>query len=634
GLPENRRAVVSGSFSRALAAADPDGATDILLTHLLAAPTDNESLIALYDAADNDQQRLALVDRLATAHPLHTSRFVRYLIADAGSANTVAALLLAQPPDESPAHQLVLAEVLDAAARPRDALDALNAITSDDNAIDAAATAARAGILFRLGRSEDARTALTTSPDDAEHLVAAAAGWESMLDAGRAWRVATDALTRLAPADLDLRAEAHRRAGANARRLHHTDEAIQQNEAAALLTPWAEEPLIGLFSIYAESGDRPDEAQRIDIIRRAREAVPDGRVIQSFRIREAVSRRQFDIAERLLLQLLRTSPHDLEAVATLRQIWLTAGDADVAEQWLRDQHQRFPAESVYVIELANVLLDNKQETDAVTLLDGWMKSFPGSPDVSRRLEQVLRDPLRNTERADELAWKRIEMLPPGPDVLLEKIQLFAGSGRFTEARRLLDTVDADSADDNTIARLGTIVMESARKVTMGVGDSRLEILDFCMATLERFPQLPLNAHLVTVVLACRAGVPIEEIVQAVDRLERFDTESLGRPLGEAINELANAGRAHDALTLAAIVARERDFGSEFTIRWMLLALSDGTRDDVDDVLRAIESRTTLEQFFRDSGTVFARADYDPADLVLNVAQRFNAPADDQRAIDL
>lgn len=633
-LPPERRRLVAGSQARATAAAAHNEATEILRSHLLEAPQDTATLLALFDIIPGTSERVAVVRDLILAHPTEFTRFSQHLIAGADSARTVVdAIEDIAEADE--ATRLLLATALELSGDPRAAARRLADIKPTDPILQATTSAARSALLFRLGQLEQAQRLLAQDCfNTPTGLLIQAEAHEAMFNAGAARASAEAALDALQSEETLLVAEAHRRAGANARRLDQTSDAIRHYEAAAELAPWAEESLVGLFSIYSTSGDQPDEAQRIDVIRRAREAVPDGRVIQSFRIREAISRRQFDIAERLINGLLKTTPHDPESVATLRQIWIASGELESARSWLQERADRFPGVTVYPIELATVLLEEDRVAEARSLLAATLDTFPGSPDVSRSLEHVLRTRLGDDVAANGYAWKRIALLPQTTSVTIEMIELHARDEHYKEAIALLRGLADANFTETDRTRLANTLIEIGRPI-LSMGRSRISepLVQFFLSATEACPDLPLATHTIGILLACKSGAPLEEIVHATDRLGRFSGEELDRPLGAAVSELVDAQRMPDAMVLSSIIAdSHHDMSEAFLVRWLYLADSAGSREDVEEALATIESRTDLEGFFRRA--LINQKDYGLADQIQGFAARLSVPGHDERAIAL
>ncbi|MEO1130204.1 MAG: hypothetical protein AAFX05_10935, partial [Planctomycetota bacterium] len=246
-----------------------------------------------------------------------------------------------------------------------------------------------------------------------------------------------------------LLAIAHQHAAATALQAGKIEQASASADRAISLAPRWEQAQALRLRLDAPTSPIGDETRFRETLSTLRDVLPEGRILRLLRAQQFGARGQTDIAERRLLELDGAYPADPDIVGALVRLWMSADALDRADNWLREQRDRYPGLSVFVIWAAEVGLRESEPQVAVELLSSWLARFPGDDEVSVSLERVYRTHLDDEEMADRIAINRLSRRPATPELARQRTLLFIRTGQMTRALEQAeialndDTVDRD-----------------------------------------------------------------------------------------------------------------------------------------------------------------------------------------------
>ncbi|MFG0307512.1 MAG: hypothetical protein ACF8Q5_15020 [Phycisphaerales bacterium JB040] len=243
------------------------------------------------------------------------------------------------------------------------------------------------------------------------------------LAAGQRFRDALDALSDAGPtvASLRLSADIRRTLGEpgpeaacyeEALRLDPTDETLHHD-------------LLQVLTTNAQMEDRVGPA-----LRRLRDRLPAGRLLQQLLAQNLIQSGVLDQAERRLDALVEDGAPLNELVPIYATCWSAritrdnnAGSIPEAIERLRAFHERHPASLDVGAVLAGLLAASEQRDEGLGVLESVLNARLEASDASRALEQYLRTTMDDPAAANQRALQRLERGTLGVDETLELAQI-------------------------------------------------------------------------------------------------------------------------------------------------------------------------------------------------------------------
>lgn len=327
-----------------------------------------------------------------------------------------------------------------------------------DDEIDFSALLLNAGLLAEAARGEDADRLLDTAQRQAvtpqDRLVLS----RSLLQRGR-YR---DTLRMLEPIASDEQAASSDRVLAMHfmslvhDRLGDTDEALRVSLEALDID--AQEFLSARQ--IARLTDSPASIARLRVVPGAE---PELLVSQA---KAAMAKEQFDLAERLLLRAWDLPLASDETAEMLASLWLRSDSLPRAEQWLKDQSERFPDRERLLVLLSRVRAEDRRPDESLSGIASAMTLRPGSEVLSREFERILREDFASEDRWLSQARARLANAPRTFATLAEQAEIELLSGDILQAVTLAELA-ADLAPDMRPVEsrmVSSILEEAAREI--------------------------------------------------------------------------------------------------------------------------------------------------------------------------
>ncbi|MBL8745707.1 MAG: tetratricopeptide repeat protein [Phycisphaerae bacterium] len=521
-LSEADRAIGASSIVRAKAACLGDAeAVRLLAQQLRAFPADGATLRDLFSRLDRSRPDVFLNEILSliAGAPLQESRYARAALAGESDPSRLRAALDALKPDRAakPEARLFRARLLEAAGDHAAAEQELASLLQSFPDYPAAIIA-RTSLLWRLGRGDEAQALISTIGDTAEPALREAKilALTEIGDHESASALITPmlpALDRAQSTDVDRLLLAARLRLLNG----EFSEAERLLRTVNLVDPTRDEAYGVLLNLYSRSGPLASESKLVATIRSLRENSPSSPTLRLLRAQEALQRDQLDIAERDLLDLSEESPARPGVVEALVRLWSNLGRHAHAEEWLREQAERRPDESIFTVQLALLLDGRGRRPEAIGVLESRLARMPGDDAASRTLEGWLREDPSQRERAEALARARIARSPKTVDAMIELAEVSASSGRYEEAADAVRRAASAhrSLRPDLVSRLARLTVEESMDALKGKGDMAAMIALF-RAVCEAAPNISPGVYAVGVQLLARSGAPVEEIYSLIE----------------------------------------------------------------------------------------------------------------------
>jgi len=556
--------VAGSSIARARAAAlDSPEAAAVLRERLRESPADGAAMQDLYRLFDPTNVG-ALVNEtllLIEASPLHEARYADAVLQRHGSSEGIRSAIARLPAERgsSPAARLLEARMA-VAIGDFEGADAILTPATATAAPWPAAIVARTSILARLSRFDEARALLDALDSNTNPSVidAHAAALAEIAEP----REALDLLAPLLADESQLGMDTDRRLLAARLNLvlGQFEEAERLLQQVILSDPTRDEAFAALINMYGRSGPMHDDIKLIATLRTLRDANPSSPTLRWLRAQEAIGRKQYDLAERDLLDLAEEFPDRSGVVLGLVRLWLEQGRADEAQIWLRAQLERHPESSACAIALAEVLDRTGRRDEAIVLMEHRLAATPGDAEVSRALEQILRENPEQRRRADTLARARLARSGQHAEAFVELAELEASGGDLERAanavRRAVEHPGQLHPElVNRLSKLATDLAEDALRGRRSTVPVRSIVYDIA----EKIPGAPAPVFAQALRLLGRTGASVDRITAmveqasrahpgAVRRIEFFSTviDTMLRP---GVNDFPGEPRPKDAIAV-------------------------------------------------------------------------------------
>ncbi|MEC9372938.1 MAG: tetratricopeptide repeat protein, partial [Planctomycetota bacterium] len=608
-LSDRERRLAASRLTRARAAATPDQqARAILRARLAESPRDAEVLADLLARLEPAELETLIdeVVRLIEQSPFGLASYTEALLRQRSARELIEALDTA-PPDFSDrlAARILRARLLASQYRYPEAEETLRAALEADPT--SAAVSLELAILLAEQTRVDEAAAIVNSlanSADPEQILAKSLALQAM---GRT----EAALQSLAPllAETD-RPEVAYLAAELMRDLGRARDAERLAIRAIQLDPTFESAFAMLIELYSSEGPISDPARLTMTIRELRRALPSSRALRFLRAAELVRARQFDQAERDLLDLAEEEP-TARVIEPLVEIWIATGSTDRAERWLREKLEAGAREPVFTLQLARVLAETDRAEEAARILREWIENRPSDITASRVLEAVLRDELNRADEADRMAMRRLDRMPPS---LARSLELMAVSLRQSRVQTALEALES------AIEQAETPTPDQTRFIAAGLEQmdqqstlGRIppaEIIDLHERALAAIENLPVEIHRNLLGLLIREDAAADRLIRALTRTVRaFPNDAAAYYLSVAQN-LSQGDRFEDALRVIKHATEVQGLASpEFTyfrVRYAALAA------EADELLAAVEHGVARDTIIGPAG-IFAGVSTDLAD---------------------
>jgi len=204
--------------------------------------------------------------------------------------------------------------------------------------------------------------------------------------------------------------------------LGETDGARAALERAIEADPFDERAYRALLTFHGPNGPRPDGERSAEIGRLLRERVSGGRLLRQVVIGEMLRRGLVDEAGERLATLFEEDPADEQTLDAVLTRWRSLAAADRRDEIDLDPVKRavgdHPASDAVVRLLAAGLILRAMPAEALAEVEAY-EARTGSRSLERLREQVIREGLGDTARADALTAERLARSPRSIDRSLE-----------------------------------------------------------------------------------------------------------------------------------------------------------------------------------------------------------------------
>jgi tetratricopeptide (TPR) repeat protein len=608
---------------RAQAAALPDDdAAELLRAHLALQPSDGEALRELM--ARRGVAPAARIDEvlaLIQAAPIYEQRFAQALLLGGADPAAMAEAVRAHPRGASPEGRLLVARLLTMRGDLPAAESQLAQLVSEMPGY-APGVVARTITLIRLGRGDEARALLNTIDENQSDdlRVAKALAMSELGDPQGAWAMLLPLLgeTSTSASRVD-----HLLLGARfASQLGELGDTERLLRRVLELDPTRDEAFSGLITLYNRGSPLASDDKLVDVVRRVRDADPSSPTLRWLRAQEAIQRRQFDLAQRDLMDLAEEYPDRAGVAEALVRVWVALDARQTAETWLREKMERYPDNSAFASELAGLLAEQKRTAEAAALLESRLAARPGDELIARRLEMVLRADPATRARADELAEARLGRAPQTPETRLERAELALLRGDLAATvDRLTQLANAGDRPLPPAARprLGRMIVEISRRALNGDVDT-MAVLQIARQTIDIWGPASPDAWLsyLRVMVKAREEVPV--IIEACERAGREHEAVRVVAFAAVVEEMTRTGTAampaevrdEDAIVVLEHASRTlKPAPTQLQVFWITRTVQtpDETRDT--RLARAIDSvRQTqnVDEVLTELGKIFGRGE--------------------------
>lgn len=610
---------------RAQAAALPDDeAAELLRAHLALQPSDGEALRELMarrgaGTVGRIDEVLALID----AAPIYEQRFAQALLLGGAEPAAMAEAVRAHPRGGTPAGRLLVARLLTLRGDLPAAESQLAELVREKPGY-APGVVARTITLIRLGRGDEARALLgTVDESQSDDLrVAKALAMSELGDPQGAWTIL---LPLLEESSTSASRVDHLLLGARfASQLGELDDTERLLRRVLELDPTRDEAFSGLVALYNRGSPLASDDELVDVVRRVRDADPSSPTLRWLRAQEAIQRRQFDLAQRDLMDLAEEYPDRAGVVETLVRVWAALDARQAAETWLREKMERYPDNSAFASELAGLLAEQKRTAEAAALLEARLSARPGDELISRRLESVLRADPETRARADELAAARLARAPQTPETRLERAELAilrGDLGAAVDAMTQLAAPGERALPPAARPRLARVIIEIARRALNGDVDT-LAVLEIARQTIDTWGPASPDAWLAYLRVMVRAREVVPVIIEACERAGREHEAVRLVAFAAVVEEMTRTGTAampaevrdEDAIVVLEHASRTlRPAPTQLQVFWITRTWQ--TRDETRNarLARAINSvRETqnIDEVLAELGKIFGGGDQD------------------------
>lgn len=529
-----------------------------------------------------------------------------------------------------PMAELVYIAMLMRAFRYEEAGAALDALIAANPAL-VDARLRRVGMLIVLNLTDAASELLdgaNPGPDDPLD-----ATYHKALLLAQAGRIeeALHAIERLAsdrPDDIDRVEHLRRKAGLLVSIGRHADAATALNGALEI-DPRSDSVYALLMRLYGFSGPVRDNARLGEIVGLLLANAPQGRTARMLRAEQDALRGRFDDAIATYQTLVSEDPADDAALDGLVKIWLAAGRAAEAADWLAAARQSRPGDRRLRDAWLRALVADHRGNEVIDLLRAAIARRPYDIDSYRRLEEVLKAVGREEESL-QVMRQRWSQMPPSVARSLALAELDVQAEQGPAA--LVHLHEAlKQADDHLSRHLESIMVMATRVASVGPQDEAMELV---RATGERViaqrVAAPSSVYLAYAVALVELDLPLDEILGAIDRAKAVNPSIELEMTALATISLVRRERPDDACLLVdRWLGEERPLGADeaglVERRILLSVIRNEPQRTIDLTRRAFAGEAHTRMRILNVQPVPSRKQYDPlADSLYLLSGEFSS----------
>ncbi|MGD9691855.1 MAG: tetratricopeptide repeat protein [Phycisphaerales bacterium] len=345
--------------------------------------------------------------------------------------------------------------------------------------------------------------------------------------------------------------------------------------------------------------------------------------------RDLMGQKQWSDAIARLKSVLEQRPDDREALAMLLASARQAGAVTEQEEWISEWAAKRPDLSMWLTARAFVLAESDRVAEAVGELQAALDVRPHDGEISRTLEDLLRTRVGDPTRADALALARLARAPKSAESRVELAETLIRAKRPAEAlREVQELLDGPALRDGLVARLVNVGLAASAGVDSEAAPSA-EGLEIVELLAQRLPTIPEALHRRRILALVRAGADVERLRDAARTGARQHPSLAGDAYLLALDELIQAGRPQDALTLASEAAKDpKQTRPSLMASWVLLAISARDGASAEEACRAAITSGRVPEVLASLGQIAPalRTDGVPApdELAFIVASAFGS----------
>jgi tetratricopeptide (TPR) repeat protein len=350
-------------------------------------------------------------------------------------------------------------------------------------------------------------------------------------------------------------------------------------ERALDADPRDERVYAALLALHSPGGALPDEEAVAALGRRMREIMPTSDLLQTMLAGELLRRGLIDDAAAVIVPLFEAAPTEPSRLDAMLNLWrrraiaqrTDANEIDLAQR-IAGEHPNAPG-PVRLLAGGLVLADDPD--GAIAAIDRYEQAT-GDRSLAGLREQLIRDAIRDHERADALALARLDHTPRSIDETIALATVHAGM--ITRGADLAEAIPAirdalaslpddaglteaqRSAAQNAVTRAAIAVdqvpatgRESRPLLDPRASGAMLSLLDFAQG---RGLVVSPGVHELRLILLSKAGAGPDRLIAAA---EHAIAQSLAQPNASPSIERAFLRRAADLLVDAGEADRAFDW---------------------------------------------------------------------------
>jgi tetratricopeptide (TPR) repeat protein len=299
-------------------------------------------------------------------------------------------------------------------------------------------------------------------------------------------------------------------------------------------------------------------------------------------------------------EIVAHHPDDLQAIRRFASLEFAAGRYEQAASRLEDALARHPEQYELAYSLGQIVRNLSDDPRAIELFRRIPDYHPAYIEAKLQLAAIYEEREDYVAALEEV--EELRLLRPSRAIEFHTAELLARSQRFEEAVALLETMRAESPDDDEILYQLGVCYGTAKRVD--------EALEYMSLTLEKNPDNPHALNYIGYTFAER-GEHLEEaermILRALD--QRPDDGYIADSLGWVyyMRGLPLIGTA-DATDGVSLLERARDqlfHAAELTGGDPVIS------EHLGDVHRALDQRQRAYEFYQEAVRLEHRADEQP-----------------------
>jgi tetratricopeptide (TPR) repeat protein len=372
------------------------------------------------------------------------------------------------------------------------------------------------------------------------------------------------------------------------------EEILKQQIAA---DPFDERPYEVLLNLYSPRAALANDERLGATARQLRDWIPDSKFAQSIAARDLASKSQWTQASELLLGSLQSADENAAIIAMLVAICERsyAADPQVTENVYALVSQRLkqrPDSPPLIMAQARLLALVEPEDHAaasISLLDQSLARFP-NPDLARLRESLLRELIKDTQRADASARERLSQASRGVDQSIEYAALLLRSGEYDAAASVIASglpqrVQLSREQSAALVSLAAAI-DPEKLVTADPARSAAALVLFDQIAGRGITMTP-SMHLSRLLVLCASASSDALRVHAALEQAVATLPDLAQQLPTRVAQvLLSKPDPTDGLRfLAQYVNNSKPYPEEFAFEWFRIAFTRGDKEDFRDLVQ-------------------------------------------------